>query len=1235
MRLTFTIFTFLLCASNASAQERKVYNSLLWEISGNGMAKPSYLYGTMHVSKKMVFNVSDSFFVALKNTDAVALEQDPSKWMDEMVQTGDLMYKNPRQKLNGFDLYNAFLLDSLTNDRLSFHLARYNGFANQLLYRNSRDKEFEEDTYLDLFIYQSAAKRGKKLIGLEKNEEVQKLDDKANESAYKRERDYYYYPDYGAMEDAYRKGDLNKLDSLQDLVYFGTDYRLYMLDTRNDMMVHKLDSILKTSLSVFTGVGAAHLPGEMGMIELLRKKGYQVRAVSQKSTDFAQAAKREIEEIIKPMSLVKFVAPDSSFQANLPGKMYLVNQTKQYAEYFYPEMTNGTYYTVSIFNTFNPLFGQNHKEIASNIVDLLYENIPGKIINREVKEQGSETHIYVTNETRKGDHQQYHIIVNAQMVLLAKVSGTLAFGKSAQATNFVNSVQLLNRKAPKIFEVDNFAIELPSGTFRESFSLSKESRYDISSAEVNSDNGYFALLKATYRELEYIEEDSFEVNFLLEKFALSNSLEISNLAQLTLHGAAAVKAVLRKPNAKDIHALVCLNGNDYFFLLATGSGTQSIENFAKSIKAKVPIRTYDVVFEDTLVKYKVLSDMASVQYNKSLLAFDKLRNRNYMGVYESYFGFGDVQRYFADSLTSESILVRRSNYGEYAHYKDADAFWKTFESFRKDDELEVVEIEKMNRDGVLIMQRVVKSKNSIRAIHEKFLLKGRTLYSISAMGDSLNGISARSKVFFESFEITDTVNQTSLFENRKSRVLEHLVSEDSITAVKALLALNYVQLQADDVPEIVRLIHDKALHIQSFFVEFKPKETFIKCLGRIQDDKAINALRELYYANPDSAKLQAAVLMSLSGGDSKKQFATMRSLLLSDVPYLQSSNIQSLFKDFYANLKRSSELYPDILRLTRNQSYRQPVYVLLAELLNQNLLKSKTIKPYLKDIVNDANEEIKKRLVASKRNDDYGFGYEDFEDYNWSDMDFETMLEEMQGLMELGAFDEEEFMNEMMKMATPKFDLLEAYILILSKFEKDHGSISFFQRLSQYLAESNQVRYQVRLVELGLQTDKERIGELSANVESRYALYQALKRIKRLDLFDAEYLNQHDMALAILAKSDRYSSAVQKDSITFLEKRFTICKGNKKGYVYFFKRYDPKTKRTSLMHIGLMPEDEDVVDYLDVSKSSGKRLQSDSQRDINQMIDKVMMEFKLYNRNRLSMRYSGNSFDDYDDFFDY
>ena len=59
--------------------------------------------------------------------------------------------------------------------------------------------------------------------------------------------------------------------------------------SRNEIQANSIDSILKRS-SLFVGVGAAHLPGNRGVIELLRRKGYKLRPIYMGSK--GQQAKR-------------------------------------------------------------------------------------------------------------------------------------------------------------------------------------------------------------------------------------------------------------------------------------------------------------------------------------------------------------------------------------------------------------------------------------------------------------------------------------------------------------------------------------------------------------------------------------------------------------------------------------------------------------------------------------------------------------------------------------------------------------------------------------------------------------------------------------------------------------------------------------------------------------------------------------------------------------------------------
>src|SRR5947207_906880 len=81
------VLVMLLYVQFLSAQNNTGYNSILWQISGNGLQKPSYLFGTMHVSQKMVFHLGEPWFNAIQAVDVVAMEMNPDSMLDGLISS--------------------------------------------------------------------------------------------------------------------------------------------------------------------------------------------------------------------------------------------------------------------------------------------------------------------------------------------------------------------------------------------------------------------------------------------------------------------------------------------------------------------------------------------------------------------------------------------------------------------------------------------------------------------------------------------------------------------------------------------------------------------------------------------------------------------------------------------------------------------------------------------------------------------------------------------------------------------------------------------------------------------------------------------------------------------------------------------------------------------------------------------------------------------------------------------
>ena len=384
------ICLIFLCPVLIFSQQQTKYQGLLWKISGKGIKKPSYLYGTMHVSNRVAYYLSEQFFDALKNVEVVGLETNPGEWLENMEKTGELSQLSQFRGTDyyGRDFYKSTFSASFPEKRMLQGVLSYDpDIIDGLLYRQNKTKEnFEENTYIDLFIFQTASKLNKEVISLEDftQSEIQaRLSALPDDDAEETEGSYKdYYSGGQRIEDAYRDGNLDLLDSLSKLSSSKNTQR-YLIDNRNVFFANTIDSVLKTK-SLFSGVGAAHLPGENGVIELLRKRGYTVEPVEATISKKSNALREEMDLKVKPVILKKQTVSDSVFSVNLPGKLSTIVNIESLKYYIYADMVNGSFYTVVRLKYLGPLFNITSKQMMQKIDSLLFEYVPGKIISKKL-----------------------------------------------------------------------------------------------------------------------------------------------------------------------------------------------------------------------------------------------------------------------------------------------------------------------------------------------------------------------------------------------------------------------------------------------------------------------------------------------------------------------------------------------------------------------------------------------------------------------------------------------------------------------------------------------------------------------------------------------------------------------------------------------------------------------------------------------------------------------------------
>jgi len=285
---------FGLVTLTSMAQSTAANNTLLWKISGNGIEKPSYLFGTIHMICKEDAYLSDNLTKAIEKADRIYLELD----MDNLLEMVGVMMK---MKMNN----DTTLADLLTPEEYQLTKAYFEAkssmlpfsvletykplIASSLLMEAS--SACETQVAMEQLVMEAAKKNGKRIDGLETMAYQMSIFDSI---PYKLQAQELFKgistadtstagdEEFKEMMKAYRDQNLEQLGSMITKSDAGMmQYQDILLNNRNRNWVKKLNTLVKEKALV-VAVGAGHLPGENGLINLLRKEGYTVTPVENK-----------------------------------------------------------------------------------------------------------------------------------------------------------------------------------------------------------------------------------------------------------------------------------------------------------------------------------------------------------------------------------------------------------------------------------------------------------------------------------------------------------------------------------------------------------------------------------------------------------------------------------------------------------------------------------------------------------------------------------------------------------------------------------------------------------------------------------------------------------------------------------------------------------------------------------------------------------------------------------------
>lgn len=403
-RMRFIIvFLFLSYVHLADAQIDTNKHRLLWEITGNGLNYPSYIFGSMHSNDKRIFNFHDSIYVALDQAENIVLETDIFGIFDELdVRVGNVKLEYDKDG------------------------KPYSTSSNST--KTAYGDEDGRPQFLDAFLEQYCINSGKKLKTLESIEFQLGLIPSFADADWSKVKISSIVNDQEDMIESYIMGDIDQLlKIMESSLGFLPEYLDRLLNQRNITMTQSLDSILQIDSKVFCAVGAGHLGGKDGILSLLEKKGYQLRRVHVQYSDDVEAKER-----VNSFRKFNYVNDQYGFHAGFGCEPRKIVDPNAELKLIYQELGQGNTYVVEVYSKPDD---KTDQEIAADFFPSPEESP----FHKTVSDFGQDYFEGIADAYPEGIYW-CRVLMNDQFVLVLKAYGGNKFMNSNRATKFFDQV---------------------------------------------------------------------------------------------------------------------------------------------------------------------------------------------------------------------------------------------------------------------------------------------------------------------------------------------------------------------------------------------------------------------------------------------------------------------------------------------------------------------------------------------------------------------------------------------------------------------------------------------------------------------------------------------------------------------------------------------------------------------------------------------------------------------------
>lgn len=1122
------ILALIMSNSFLAFSQEKITNTLLWRISGKHLTRPSYLFGTMHLTDKRVFQLGDSLYKAIEQTEGFAAELDMNRLGMQMI---NLMMKQEEQKNatepplikdvvspDTWNRYKDALAKKLEKKAEKITVADLEEIESRLeadIFRKG-----DMPTFLDAWLSGQARKQGKWVGGIEDLEDQLEHIDNIEGKIQKALFDDEYYR--SGIEWLLKLYTAQRLDSIDAMMYREADGgKDYIMIKRNLKMARRMDS-LSTFRSMLFAVGAAHLPGDSGVISLLRSRGFTVTPVfSSKKISADKYISKGTDAAWFPVTI-----EDSAYNLQMPGIAESFEAFKSLG------LDMKIFFDISfmkMYMTFSMEIPADRKKLG---YDSLYKGLSERFAKgRSIKEKTINVNGIEGREYRlsmeDGQMKMQIFIPRLERVVMNIVFAFQEKSINDNETDKFFKTFTMNASRPKVPVAEKkwTRLEYPALSFSFEMPLKPKETKDVVSDE--------GMVSYSWQAVDIKEQVFYGMNVSTMKEGMhdptSDSSYFESLKTL-------LQTSFENPRILD-SAYITVSGYPAFQLTVAGKteGEQMVTKIISVARGGIGYYMFCVFIEGSASEAtadKYLGSFRLLPYThpvwKTINSPDgsfsstgpfALIKKEREEDDESHPG---AERFLLfDTIAYVTTYVDRTLLPSWLWFRSDTGFLRSRSQIYSSwtDSIEGYQVK---QKGEMVIADFIVTKQGDNLVKKvKLILDGDKLYELFGYfaKQDLPGMYNR---FYDDFTISQPSKKVNRLDSRVKKLTETLKKADKETAELLKAWWPELPLSTADIPLLQESLLQLYPDFDTTYYANLNKKIFDAIEAHDTTHTTVQFIKNNYATiKKENELVKPFALGYLSNVQTAEAFEVLKECLMKH-PVQTEENLPAFSHSLYDSLELTAKLFPEIMQLAGTEPLWDVVSSYTRMLMDSNLLSNEKVKEYGKYFQETARRKLDK---DKEKIEEAGYGYEDL-------------------IRLLGIIGGTESQN------------------LLKQFAKfDHRHVKFHTLIA--MLENNMV------------ADSKTIYTIATTDDYRHELYDELERLGKLKLFPGSYLSQKS-----LGQSKLYEYATDEETpevITPVGERTFLYKGKEQKFFLYKVRHSEEESYTYLGIAGPYPMDRRVM----------------------------------------------------------